>query len=98
MVDGHCNRTVHAETNAVAHAAARGTALRGAVAYTTTFPCINCFRLLASAGIKRVVYMDDYKDPTHKSDSMMDVVNFAAEAGVPLIKYSGSRPWEDADA
>ncbi len=55
MVDGHCVRTVHAEANAVAQAARRGARVDGAIAYVTAVPCWTCFRLLANAGVSRIV-------------------------------------------
>ena len=58
----NCVRTVHAEANAIALAARRGTALAGATAYVNTYPCWPCFRLLATAGIARVVYQDAYRN------------------------------------
>lgn len=57
----NCVRTVHAEANAVAQAARHGVALDTATAYVNTYPCWPCFRLLASAGIARVVYADAYR-------------------------------------
>ncbi len=62
MEDGHCVRTVHAEMNAIAQAAKRGTSVRGATAYTTASPCWPCFKVLANAGIVRVVYAEFYRD------------------------------------
>ena len=32
----------------------------GSSVYVTTFPCINCARLLAEAGVKKVYYRDGY--------------------------------------
>lgn len=60
MVDGHCVRTIHAEANAVASAARHGTSIEGATAYVTTKPCWTCLKLLASAGVERVVYAEAY--------------------------------------
>lgn len=60
MVDGHCKRTIHAERNAVAHCARRGTALAGCVAYVTTKPCPECLLLLVAAGCTRIVYLEEY--------------------------------------
>ena len=40
--DGHEQATVHAEQNAVADAARRGSSVEGCVAYVTHYPCINC--------------------------------------------------------
>lgn len=64
MVDGHCVRTIHAETNAIIQAALHGVSTRGATCYVTHFPCINCSKALINAGIVRLVYGVDYrKDP-----------------------------------
>lgn len=60
--DGHEQATVHAEQNAVADAARRGVPLDGAIAYITHFPCINCAKILASAGISRIHYHYDYRN------------------------------------
>lgn len=60
--DGHEQATVHAEQNAVADAARRGSSLEGCVAYVTHFPCINCAKILASAGIAEIRYRLDYRN------------------------------------
>jgi dCMP deaminase len=62
-----CVRTVHAETNAVAQAAQNGVSTRGATAYVTLSPCANCFKLLANAGIVRIVYSEQYRVPLDAS-------------------------------
>ena len=49
MVDGHCVRTIHAETNAIIQAALHGVSTRGCTCYVTHFPCINCTKALISA-------------------------------------------------
>lgn len=61
IVAGHCVRTVHAEANAVASAAGDGIGVRGADCYVTAFPCFGCFKLLANAGIRRVMYAEAYR-------------------------------------
>jgi dCMP deaminase len=58
--DGHEQATVHAEQNAIADAAKRGVALEGATAYVTHFPCVNCAKILAAAGMSSVKYLRDY--------------------------------------
>jgi dCMP deaminase len=64
MVDGHCARTVHAETNAILQAAKNGVDINGSTIYTTAFPCWNCFKYCVNAGIYRIVYTEEYKkDP-----------------------------------
>ncbi|MBN2386706.1 MAG: cytidine/deoxycytidylate deaminase family protein [Anaerolineales bacterium] len=61
MVDGHCVRTIHAETNAIIQAALHGVSTKGATCYVTHFPCINCAKALVNAGIVRLVYSVAYR-------------------------------------
>lgn len=62
MQDGHCVRTVHAEANAIVQAARNGVRLEGAEIYVTAFPCLNCVKLIANAGIVRVWFLEMYGD------------------------------------
>ena len=48
--------------NAVADAAKRGVSLQGTICYVTHFPCVNCAKILAAAGITEVRYRHDYKN------------------------------------
>ena len=61
MVDGHCVRTIHAETNAIIQAALHGVSTKGSTCYVTHFPCINCTKALINAGITRLVYCNNYR-------------------------------------
>jgi dCMP deaminase len=62
--DGHEQGTVHAEQNAIADAARRGSPVEGCIAYVTHFPCINCAKIMAAAGIAEIRYRGDYhNDP-----------------------------------
>lgn len=54
-------RTVHAEQNAIAQAAARGVRVRGSTCYVTAYPCWLCTKLLLNAGVKRIVYGQAYR-------------------------------------
>ncbi len=61
---GHEQATVHAEQNAIADAARRGSSVEGCVAYVTHYPCINCAKILAAAGLAEIRYHEDYhNDP-----------------------------------
>ncbi len=62
MEDGHCVRTVHAEANAIVQAARNGMRLEGAEIYVTASPCFGCFKLIANAGIRRIVFGEFYRD------------------------------------
>jgi deoxycytidylate deaminase len=53
-------RTSHAEMEAVLAAGRIGASSRDATLYTTTFPCHQCARLIVTAGIRRVVYIEPY--------------------------------------
>jgi dCMP deaminase len=62
MEDGHCVRTVHAEANAIVQAARNGVRLEGADIYVTASPCFGCFKLIANAGLSRIVFGEFYRD------------------------------------
>ena len=57
-----CQRSVHAEANAVAYAARHGVSLAGAELYATDSPCYTCACLLINAGISTVVFVRKYRD------------------------------------
>jgi dCMP deaminase len=61
LVDEHCVRTIHAETNAIIQAAVHGVSTRGCSCYVTHFPCLNCTKALINAGITRLVYHIAYR-------------------------------------
>lgn len=56
-----CQRTQHAEANAVSRAASRGIPLEGGVAFSTHSPCKKCGFLLLGAGVRTVVYDHKYR-------------------------------------
>lgn len=58
-----CERTVHAEANALTQAARRGVSVQGATLYVTCRPCWRCFGLLVNAGIRAIAYRDHKDDP-----------------------------------
>jgi len=62
MQDGHCVRTIHAEANAIVQAARNGVRIDEATIYVTASPCWNCFKMIANAGIKKIVYGEFYRD------------------------------------
>lgn len=55
--------TIHAESNALLKLVANGgTGSRGATMYQTLSPCFECAKLLIQAKVKRVVYVETYRD------------------------------------
>jgi dCMP deaminase len=79
LENGHCQRATHAEANAVVQGAYHGISLEGATAYCTHEPCINCSKLLISAGVKKIVFSDPYPDAIASE--------LLAEAGVAVVRF-----------
>jgi len=72
--------TYHAEQNAIAAAVRRGISTLNSQIHITCSPCKECAKLIANVGIKRVVYLDDYKDPSG--------IEYLKKHGVEVIKFS----------
>lgn len=75
-----CVGTVHAEANAVIAAAYNGVSTKGTTLYTTASPCWNCFKLVANAGIARIVFGELYRDER--------IYDFARVAKIELVDFS----------
>ncbi|MDR2475564.1 MAG: dCMP deaminase family protein [Bacteroidales bacterium] len=52
---------LHAEANAITKIACSNNNSNGATLYVTASPCIECAKLIIQAGIKRVVYSEQYR-------------------------------------
>jgi len=77
--DNHEQATVHAEQNAITDAARRGVSVNGATAYVTHFPCVNCTKIFAAAGVRAIKYHLDYHN-----DSL--VRELLRESGIGLTQ------------
>jgi len=77
--DNHEQATIHAEINAVTDAAKRGVSIDGAEAYVTHYPCLNCYKALASSGVKKIYYNTDYKN-----DPVVEKLGY----GIPITNLS----------
>ena len=77
--DNHEQATLHAEQNALMDCAKRGVSCEGSTAYITHYPCIICTRLLLAGGIKKINYLNDYKN-----DEL--VKNFTGQCNVDVLK------------
>ena len=53
---------LHAEANAISKVASSTQSCQGATLYITMSPCQQCSKLIHQAGIKRLVYFEEYKD------------------------------------
>jgi dCMP deaminase len=78
MEEGHCVRTIHAEANAVIQAAKNGVGIDGGSIYVTASPCWGCFKIIANAGLRKIVYGEFYRDQR--------IFEFAQRLGIELQK------------
>lgn len=79
VVDGHEQATIHSEINAISDCAKRGVCLNNSIIYITHYPCINCFKCIASCGIKKIIYLDDYNNN--------EIVNILAnDSSIEIVK------------
>ena len=69
---------LHAEANAITKVAKSGNSSLGATMYVTASPCIECAKLIIQAGIRRVVYSEDYRSS--------DGLDLLRRAGVEVEK------------
>ena len=69
---------LHAEANAILKIAGSTHSCREATLYLTMSPCKDCSKLIHQAGIKRLVYIEGYKD-----DNGLD---FLMRAGVEIVQ------------
>ena len=75
--DGYTNWYVlHAEANAILKVAKSTNSCKDATLYLTLSPCKECAKLIHQSGIKRLVYLKNYKDRTG--------LQFLEKAGVKI--------------
>ena len=70
---------LHAEANAILKTASSTHDCGGATLYLTMSPCKECSKLVHQAGIKRLVFINKYKDTAG--------IDFLKEAGVDVLEF-----------
>lgn len=85
-------RVVHAEMNALLHAARQGLSVRHRSLFCTTFPCHGCARHIIGAGIARVVYIEPY--PKSLAARLYpEAIRLSGDGvGIPFDPFSGVAP------
>lgn len=68
---------MHAEANAITKVARSSNSSDGATLYITAAPCIECAKLIIQAGIKRVVYAEEYR--------LRDGLNLLQRANIEVV-------------
>lgn len=72
----------HAEENSITQAAYHGISTKDATIYVTLSPCLMCAKMIINAGIREVVYDEEYS-VTGQTKAVL------AEAGVKLRRLEG---------
>ena len=75
-------RGIHAEQNAIIHAAYHGVQIKDASLYCTNLPCSICTKMIINAGIKKIYYQEGYADELSK--------DMLAEAEIEVIQLESS--------
>ena len=68
---------LHAEANAITKLARSSNNSDGATIYITASPCIECAKLIIQAGIRRVVYGEQYR--------LTDGIDLLRRAGIEVV-------------
>ena len=68
---------LHAEANAITKVAKSNNSSEGSTLYVTSSPCMECSKLIIQAGIRRVVYCNEY----HNKDGL----DLLTRAGIELV-------------
>ena len=68
---------LHAEANAITKLARSSNNSDGATLYVTASPCIECAKLIIQAGIKRIIYGEEYR--------LSDGLDLMRKAGIEVL-------------
>lgn len=68
---------LHAEANAITKLARSHNSSEGATLYVTASPCLECSKLIIQAGIKRVIYGEQYR--------LLDGIELLKRAGIEVV-------------
>lgn len=71
---------LHAEANAITKLARGTQSSDGSILYVTLSPCFECSKLIIQSGIKKVVFLEVYRNP--------EPISFLAKAGIEIFKLT----------
>ena len=71
---------LHSELNCILKAARDGISILGSTLYVSLSPCIRCSAMIVQAGIREVVYLEEYRD--------LEGLLYLQEAGIIVRKLS----------
>ncbi len=70
---------LHAEANAITKVARSNNSSAGSTLYITTSPCMECSKLIIQAGIRRIVYAEEYR--------ITNGLDLLRQAGVEVVYF-----------
>lgn len=76
---------VHAELNCLGKMLEQGVSAKGSTVYLTLSCCLDCAKLLVRACVKRVVYLEEYRN--------VDGIEYLKKYGIEIERYR----WEDLE-
>lgn len=85
---GGCSLAIHAEQNAILYAVKNKATVEGSTLYVTLSPCLACARIIYSAGITKVIYLNSYAQ--HKGIPIDEGIEFLNMFGLVTEKYHGN--------
>lgn len=85
---GGCSLAIHAEQNAILYAVKNKTSVEGSTLYVTLAPCLACARIIFSAGIEKVVFLNSYAE--YKGIKSDEGADFLKKFGVKVERYQKS--------
>ena len=83
---GGCSLAIHAEQNAILYAVKNKTSVEGSTLYVTLAPCLACARVIYSAGIEKVIYLNSYAE--YKGIGSDEGVDFLQKFNVSVERYT----------
>ncbi|WMJ74920.1 dCMP deaminase family protein [Cytophagaceae bacterium ABcell3] len=84
---GSCSLALHAEENAIVYAMKNGFSIENCTLYITLSPCLSCARLIYSAGVEHVIFLESYAH--YKGIGVDEGVEFLRKFGVKVEQYKG---------
>ena len=89
---GRCSLAIHAEQNAILYAVKNKTSVEGSTLYVTLAPCLACARVIYSAGVEKVIFLNSYAE--YKGIASDEGVDFLHKFGVTVERYTKEIPYQ----
>ena len=75
---------LHSEINGLIYAARKGISIEGASLYCTTEPCKDCMKALIGAGIRKIIFLNQYDS----NDSIREkMIEFYRDCGIDFGRF-----------